>query len=102
MPCSTSRSRTTRISGAFRPAVSCGRLPDELTPSVYPCLPRFMALTELTTECGASTPLTVDEYTEAKLVEMVLRLMEDTNGEVKNAGVKASVPFLASTLSSLA
>jgi hypothetical protein len=58
-----------------------------------------MALTELSTECSSSTPLTVDEYTEAKLVEMVLRLMDDTNGEVKNAGVKAFVP-LASTLAS--
>lgn len=47
-----------------------------------------MALTDLVTE--ASHPgFAVDENTETRVTEMVLKLMEDTNGEVKNAGVKA-------------
>lgn len=50
--------------------------------------PRFMALTDLVTEASHSG-FAVDETTETKIVEMVLKLMEDTNGEVKNAGVKA-------------
>lgn len=62
-----------------------------LPPSLLPRVPRwcrFMALTDLVTE--ASHPgFAVDESTETKVTEMVLKLMEDTNGEVKNAGVKA-------------
>lgn len=61
-----------------------------------------MALTELSAECNASTTLTIDEFTEAKLVEMVLRLMEDTNGEVKNAAVKAFVPSCTSPFALIA
>lgn len=56
-----------------------------LFPSLYD---RFMALTDLMTEC-ASPAFTLDEPTEVKVMEMNLKLMEDTNGEVKNAGVKA-------------
>lgn len=47
-----------------------------------------MALTDLITETS-SPKFSVDESTEIKCVEMVLKLMEDTNGEVKNAGIKA-------------
>jgi len=67
-------------------------LPPFPPPSSFPPSPRrlsrFMALTDLVTE--ASHPgFAVDETTETKVTEMVLKLMEDTNGEVKNAGVKA-------------
>lgn len=57
-----------------------------------------MALTDLITECTSASNFVIDEYTETRLVDMVLRLMEDNNGEVKNAGVKA---FVRSALSAL-
>jgi hypothetical protein len=58
-----------------------------------------MALTDLITETS-SPKFSLDEPTEIKCMEMVLRLMEDSNGEVKNAGIKAYVPppsYLAHT-----
>lgn len=57
-----------------------------------------MALTDLITECTSASNFVIDEYTETRLVDMVLRLMEDTNGEVKNASVKA---FVRSALSAI-
>ncbi|CED83922.1 TATA-binding protein-interacting protein [Phaffia rhodozyma] len=49
---------------------------------------RFMALNDLISE-ASSPSFSVDEATETKLNEMVLKSMEDSNGEVKNAGVRA-------------
>lgn len=47
-----------------------------------------MALTDLVSDASHAS-FAMDETTETKVTEMVLKLMEDTNGEVKNAAVKA-------------
>jgi hypothetical protein len=47
-----------------------------------------MALTDLSKETALAS-FQMDEVNEIRTMEMVLKLMEDTNGEVKNAAVKA-------------
>lgn len=51
---------------------------------------RFMALTDLISDIHRSgDQFGVDDATEHSVVEMVLTLMNDSNGEVKNLAVKA-------------
>jgi hypothetical protein len=59
-----------------------------LADELYTC--RFMALTDLITDIVRSGDLFgVDDATEHSVVEMVLTVMNDSNGEVKNLAVKA-------------
>ena len=52
-------------------------------------LNRFMALTDLISDIARSgDSFGVEESTEHSLVEQVLALMNDSNGEVKNLAVK--------------
>uniref|UniRef100_A0A2K6FT24 Cullin associated and neddylation dissociated 2 (putative) n=1 Tax=Propithecus coquereli TaxID=379532 RepID=A0A2K6FT24_PROCO len=51
---------------------------------------RFMATSDLMSELQKDS-IQLDEDSERKVVKMLLRLLEDKNGEVQNLAVKASV-----------
>lgn len=48
---------------------------------------RFMATNDLMTELQKDT-INLDDDSEKKVVKMLLRLLEDKNGEVQNLAVK--------------
>ena len=50
-------------------------------------LPRFMATSDLMSELQKDS-IQLDEDSERKVVKMLLRLLEDKNGEVQNLAVK--------------
>ena len=52
-----------------------------------PSLPRFMATSDLMSELQKDS-IQLDEDSERKVVKMLLRLLEDKNGEVQNLAVK--------------
>uniref|UniRef100_A0A673U514 Cullin associated and neddylation dissociated 2 (putative) n=1 Tax=Suricata suricatta TaxID=37032 RepID=A0A673U514_SURSU len=55
---------------------------------------RFMATSDLMSELQKDS-IQLDEDSERKVVKMLLRLLEDKNGEVQNLAVKCCrVPFL--------
>lgn len=54
---------------------------------------RFMATNDLTTELQKDS-IKLDDESEKKVVRMVLRLLEDKNGEVQNLAVKCLGPLV--------
>lgn len=50
-------------------------------------MPRFMATSDLMSELQKDS-IQLDEDSERKVVKMLLRLLEDKNGEVQNLAVK--------------
>lgn len=57
---------------------------------------RFMATNDLMTELQKDS-IKLDDDSERKVVKMLLRLLEDKNGEVQNLAVKWYVSFVIFT-----
>ena len=57
---------------------------------------RYMSLNDLynTLNAGASTFLTNDYHTSAKIIDGVLLTLDDQNGEVQNQAIKWYDPFM--------
>jgi len=53
-----------------------------------PSLGRYMALSDLSTKARSDDFLGMDQSTQTRVVNEVLALMKDNNGEVKNMTVK--------------
>lgn len=57
------------------------------SPCVRACVCRFMATNDLMLELQKDS-IKLDEDSERKVVNMLLKLLEDKNGEVQNLAVK--------------
>ncbi|KAB0360711.1 hypothetical protein FD754_004867 [Muntiacus muntjak] len=89
----------THVAQCFRSFLSTGgtaqvtRARSLLSNAPPPSLPRFMATSDLMSELQKDS-IQLDEDSERKVVKMLLRLLEDKNGEVQNLAVKCLGPLV--------